>query len=116
MNILTHRNLEGLGLVVPKEHVLLHFLSFLLICVLPNEHTFYSGAGKSTFMNILTHRNLEGLSVDGEVLVNGENLGKGITRVSAYVQQDDLFIGTLKVKEHLWFQVCIDQLYLAKFT
>ncbi len=56
-------------------------------------------------MNILTHRNLEGLTVDGEVLVNGENLGAGITKVSVYVQQDDLFIGTLKVKEHLWFQV-----------
>ena len=28
-----------------------------------------------------------------------------LTAVSAYVQQDDLFIGTLTVKEHLTFQV-----------
>ena len=27
-----------------------------------------------------------------------------LTAVSAYVQQDDLFIGTLTVKEHLIFQ------------
>ena len=28
-----------------------------------------------------------------------------LTAVSAYVQQDDLFIGTLTVREHLNFQV-----------
>ena len=28
-----------------------------------------------------------------------------LTSVSAYVQQDDLFIGTLTVREHLNFQV-----------
>lgn len=28
--------------------------------------------------------------------------------ISAYVEQDDIFIGTLKVKEHLKFQVSIN--------
>ena len=30
-----------------------------------------------------------------------------LTSVSAYVQQDDLFIGTLTVKEHLTFQALV---------
>ncbi|GBN57278.1 hypothetical protein AVEN_166318-1, partial [Araneus ventricosus] len=63
-----------------------------------------SGAGKTTLLNVLTGRNLRLLNVDGEVLVNGENVGQAITRLSAYVQQDDLFIGTLTVREHLIFQ------------
>lgn len=64
-----------------------------------------SGAGKTTLLNVLTSRNLQKLVVDGEVLVNGESVGSSMTRISAYVQQDDLFIGTLKVREHLVFQV-----------
>ncbi|KAF8791853.1 Protein white like protein [Argiope bruennichi] len=66
-----------------------------------------SGAGKTTLLNVLTGRNLRLLNVDGEVLVNGENVGQGITRLSAYVQQDDLFIGTLTVREHLVFQALL---------
>lgn len=64
-----------------------------------------SGAGKTTLLNVLTNRNLRRLVVEGEVLVNGENVGSSMTRISAYVQQDDLFIGTLTVREHLVFQV-----------
>lgn len=66
-----------------------------------------SGAGKTTLLNILTCRNLRKLVVDGEVLVNGENVGASMTRISAYVQQDDLFIGTLTVREHLVFQALL---------
>ncbi|CAL1279820.1 unnamed protein product [Larinioides sclopetarius] len=66
-----------------------------------------SGAGKTTLLNVLTARNLRLLNVDGEVLVNGENVGQDITRLSAYVQQDDLFIGTLTVREHLVFQALL---------
>ena len=65
----------------------------------------FSGAGKTTLLNVLTRRNISKLSVKGSVRVNGQNLGSGITSVSAYVQQMDLFLGTLKVKEHLWFCV-----------
>ncbi|XP_078572713.1 protein white-like [Branchiostoma floridae x Branchiostoma japonicum] len=63
-----------------------------------------SGAGKSTLLNVLTYRNRGNLTVEGTVEVNGQQIGKNITSVSAYVQQDDLFIGVLTVREHLRFQ------------
>lgn len=66
-----------------------------------------SGAGKTTLLNVLTNRNLRTLDVDGNVLINGENVGSSMTRLSAYVQQDDLFIGTLTVREHLVFQALL---------
>ncbi|XP_054724470.1 protein white-like [Uloborus diversus] len=66
-----------------------------------------SGAGKTTLLNTLTGRNLRRLEVNGEVLINGENVGQHMARLSAYVQQDDLFIGTLTVREHLVFQALL---------
>ena len=66
---------------------------------------FSSGAGKSTLMNVLAHRNLKGLKVSGKVKVNGQTIGRDITTMSAYVQQEDLFIGSLTVREHLTFHV-----------
>lgn len=60
-----------------------------------------SGAGKTTLMNTLLARNLKGLEVEGSVLVNGVEYGNNITKVAGYVQQDELFMGTLKVEEHL---------------
>lgn len=66
----------------------------------------FSGAGKTTLLNVLTQRNLEGVNVRGDVKINGLNMGrKGIRRISAYVQQNDLFIGTMTVREHLNFMV-----------
>ena len=56
-------------------------------------------------MNILAHRNQGNLTVTGTVLLNGEEGGTDIGHVSAYVQQEDLFVGTLTVKEHLIFHV-----------
>lgn len=41
-------------------------------------------------------------------MVNNQVIKNKIKSISAYVQQEDLFIGTLTVKEHLTFQVCID--------
>jgi len=64
-----------------------------------------SGSGKTTLLNVLTYRNRGTLLVNGEVRVNGGRIGSGMTSLSAYIQQEDLFIGTLTVKEHLWFQV-----------
>ena len=65
-----------------------------------------SGAGKTTLLNVLTGRNLGNLLIDGEVFING-NLARvdTIKANSAYIQQEDLLIGTLTVKEHLMFQV-----------
>ncbi|PAV77880.1 hypothetical protein WR25_05910 [Diploscapter pachys] len=63
-----------------------------------------SGAGKTTLLNTLVARNLKGLQVDGSVKVNGKVIGREITSVSGYAQQEELFVGTLTVKEYLSIQ------------
>lgn len=64
-----------------------------------------SGAGKSTFLNTLLFRNTEGLQTSGTRIANGSIVTPtSLTSVSAYVQQDDLFIPSLTVREHLLFQ------------
>jgi ABC-type multidrug transport system ATPase subunit len=66
-----------------------------------------SGAGKTTLLNVLTYRNRSKLAISGDISINGKLLKDPaqLAAISGYVQQDDLFIGTLKVKEHLKFQV-----------
>lgn len=54
---------------------------------------------------MLTQRGLSDLVTDGSVRVNGHEIGSAIRSIAAYVQQNELFIGTLKVREHLIFQV-----------
>jgi len=68
-----------------------------------------SGAGKSTLLNAFTFRHLSGLTVvSGDWYSNGyEITPDSLTSVSAYIQQDDLFIGSLTVKEHLTFQALV---------
>ncbi|KHN74015.1 ABC transporter ATP-binding protein/permease wht-1 [Toxocara canis] len=69
---------------------------------------YFSGAGKTTLLNVLTHRNLADVDLDGLVLVNGKNASKSYMRhISAYVQQDDCFVGTMTVKEHLMFSATL---------
>uniref|UniRef100_A0A914EIA1 ABC transporter domain-containing protein n=1 Tax=Acrobeloides nanus TaxID=290746 RepID=A0A914EIA1_9BILA len=63
-----------------------------------------SGAGKTTLLNTLLSRNLQGLEIEGSVLVEGCSLGRKMTQVSGYVQQDELFMPTLTVYEHLSIQ------------
>nr|XP_045624412.1 protein scarlet-like [Procambarus clarkii] len=62
-----------------------------------------SGAGKSTLMNALAHRTAAEVVVDGEILVNGRRSGRSMNAISGYVHQDDIFVGSLSVKEHLTF-------------
>ena len=68
-----------------------------------------SGAGKTTLLNLLTFRNRGGLICNGTVKGNGRiiNNASGLSGISSYVEQDDIFIGTLKVKEHLKFQAML---------
>ena len=70
-----------------------------------------SGAGKTTLLNVLTFRNQGKLKIGGEIKVNGKIVAdpKQLAAISGYVQQNDIFIGTLKVKEHLTFQVCFSK-------
>lgn len=62
-----------------------------------------SGAGKTTFLNILASQNTSGLKSSGKILVNGEDLGSDIVKISSYVQQQDMFYGALTVRQHLLF-------------
>lgn len=66
-----------------------------------------SGAGKTTLLNALLHRNVKGLKISGVVKVNGEIVGRKITKVSAYIQQQNLFINSLTVYEHLILQAAL---------
>lgn len=66
-----------------------------------------SGAGKTTFLNVLSYQNMDKLEVNGDITINGKNIKSKIKSLSAYVQQQDLFIGTLTVKEHLTFQALL---------
>eukprot|EP00092_Neocalanus_flemingeri_P095212 GFUD01121127.1.p1 GENE.GFUD01121127.1~~GFUD01121127.1.p1 ORF type:complete len:639 (-),score=177.01 GFUD01121127.1:95-2011(-) len=64
-----------------------------------------SGAGKSTLLNTLLFRNIQGLQVTGARIANKSLVTPtSLTAVSGYVQQDDLFIPSLTVREHLTFQ------------
>jgi ABC-type multidrug transport system fused ATPase/permease subunit len=66
-----------------------------------------SGSGKSTLLNVLNFRNSGQLRIVGDVRLNGQKINsiETLSSVSGYVQQDDLFISSLTVKEHLLFQV-----------
>ena len=56
-------------------------------------------------LNVLTGRLGKELDFKGQVKVNGQDPKNNIASVSGYVQQHDLFIGILTVREHLWVQV-----------
>lgn len=58
---------------------------------------------------------LAGTIVQGDILINGRRIGPFMHRISGYVYQDDLFIDTLTVLEHLTFMVSIHCLYLFRF-
>lgn len=58
-------------------------------------------------MNVLAHRNIYQMEVRGTVEINNRPIGPEIYSMSAYIQQEDLFVGTLTVREHLTFQVNI---------
>ena len=68
-----------------------------------------SGAGKTTLLNILNFRDKSKLKIESDVRVNGRpvNLRK-LAEYSGYVKQNDIFIGTMTVKEWLTFQVFIN--------
>eukprot|EP00090_Calanus_glacialis_P000149 TRINITY_DN10091_c0_g1_i1.p1 TRINITY_DN10091_c0_g1~~TRINITY_DN10091_c0_g1_i1.p1 ORF type:complete len:664 (-),score=109.27 TRINITY_DN10091_c0_g1_i1:412-2403(-) len=67
-----------------------------------------SGAGKTTLLNTLLFRNVSDLQVSGMRTANNTLVTpSSLTALSAYVQQSDLFIGTLTVREHLNFQAMV---------
>lgn len=67
-----------------------------------------SGSGKTTLLNVLTSRiDQRALTTTGDIRVNGVNVGTDIRNMSAYVRQDDMFIATMTVKEHLIFRALL---------
>ncbi|XP_045473258.1 protein white-like [Harmonia axyridis] len=67
-----------------------------------------SGSGKTTLMNGITFRNLRSLKFSGCVCLNDKRVHRNeLALKSAYVQQEDLFIGCLTVREHLIFQALV---------
>ncbi|CAJ0957723.1 unnamed protein product, partial [Mesorhabditis belari] len=67
-----------------------------------------SGAGKTTLLNILTNNEQRGVEQSGVVLVNGDEVNvTTMRRMAAFVQQVDLFCGTLTVKEQLLFSASL---------
>ncbi|XP_060575749.1 protein white-like isoform X1 [Ruditapes philippinarum] len=67
-----------------------------------------SGSGKTTLLNTLTTRvDTNSLSITGDIRVNGKVAGTNIRDISAYVRQDDMFIATMTVKEHLTFRALL---------
>ena len=53
------------------------------------------------------------LKISGSIRVNGVDIKENISKVSAYIQQRDDFVGVLKVEEHLEFY---SRLKLSKMT
>lgn len=67
---------------------------------------FISGAGKTSLINVLTFRNIRSLVVSGDIKINDKVVNRDqMNDVSAYLQQEDLFLGTMTVREHLLFKV-----------
>ncbi len=60
-----------------------------------------SGSGKTSLLNCLAQRNT---TFTGEMLVNKRQWSSGMTRVMAYMTQDDLFFPDITIREHLMFQ------------
>lgn len=90
--------------------VLLWVLGMKNFYIKRNHSRFYfiSGAGKTTLLNILTHRRSGKLLINSDVRINGRRMKRDISGISAFVQQEELFIGSLTVREHLRFHVDIE--------
>jgi ATP-binding cassette subfamily G (WHITE) protein 2 len=65
-----------------------------------------TGSGKTTLLDILADRiNKRGLQ--GTILVNGQRQPKNFKCMTGYVVQDDVVMGTLTVKENLYFSAAL---------
>ncbi|KAJ3121728.1 ABC transporter G member 24, partial [Physocladia obscura] len=57
-----------------------------------------SGAGKTSLLQVLAGEARQG-SLSGLILINGENVGGNMKKVSGFVFQDDCILATMTVKE-----------------
>lgn len=72
-----------------------------VVCV-PTES---SGSGKTTLLNALAHRQAASKAfVEGSVYINKkQTMLQEVRRISSYVEQDDALLGSLTVKETMYF-------------
>lgn len=66
---------------------------------------FRSGAGKSTLMAALGYRQTGEMHVEGEILINGRPIGSYMKHLSGYMPQEDIFVASLTVFEHMTIMV-----------
>lgn len=62
-----------------------------------------SGSGKSTLMTALAARCPGGVKLNGKICYNGIPIHRSMLAMSGFVFQDDIFVGSLTVREHLTF-------------
>lgn len=62
-----------------------------------------TGCGKTSLINALAGRLPEGGNLEGQILVNGVERGRGFRAISAYVMQDDALFSNLTVRETFEF-------------
>ncbi|KAF2804985.1 uncharacterized protein BDZ99DRAFT_511487 [Mytilinidion resinicola] len=67
-----------------------------------------SGAGKTTLLNVLAQRVSMGV-ISGDMLVNGSPLDKSFQRRTGYVQQQDVHLAELTVRESFRFSALLRQ-------
>ncbi|KYQ90665.1 ABC transporter G family protein [Tieghemostelium lacteum] len=61
-----------------------------------------SGSGKTSLLDILSGRKNVG-DISGNILINGLPVPENFKRISGYVTQEDIMIGTLTCREHLMY-------------
>ncbi|KAK4482431.1 hypothetical protein RD792_009588 [Penstemon davidsonii] len=66
-----------------------------------------SGSGKSTFLDSLTGRLAGNVVMTGNLLLNGKKRKRLHYGVFAYVTQEDIFLGTLTVKETITYSAML---------
>ena len=96
---------QKVNYVVPYEGADRKLLDDVQGYVLPGTLTALmgeSGAGKTTLLNVLSRRTDVGV-VTGDMLINGNPMGTSFERRTGYVQQQDLHISQLTVRESLLF-------------
>ncbi|XP_039132009.1 ABC transporter G family member 31 isoform X2 [Dioscorea cayenensis subsp. rotundata] len=66
-----------------------------------------SGAGKTTLMDVLAGRKTSGY-IEGDIRISGHPKEQNtFTRVSGYVEQNDIHSPQVTVEESLWFSSCL---------
>jgi ABC-type multidrug transport system ATPase subunit len=68
-----------------------------------------SGVGKTTLLRVLSGQD-DPRSTKGDVYVNGQliNRAQRLTgNIIGHVEQNELFVETMSLEEHLIFQVCL---------